>query len=46
MNFISLRADDAAMYEIRQYAQAMAKMTANIIPAAWAKFEEHGRVCP
>jgi thymidylate synthase (FAD) len=46
MNFISLRADDAAMYEIRQYAQAMAKMTAKVVPAAWAKFEENGRVCP
>ena len=46
MNFISLRADDAAMYEIRQYAQAMAKLTANVVPAAWAKFEENDRTCP
>jgi len=46
MNFISLRAADDAMYEIREYAQAMAKMTANVVPAAWAKFEENDRVCP
>ena len=46
MNFISLRADEAAMYEIRQYAQAMAKMTAKVVPAAWTKFEENGRICP
>ncbi len=46
MNFISLRATEDAMYEIRQYAQAMAKMTANVVPAAWAKFEENDRICP
>ena len=46
MNFISLRAAPDALYEIRVYAQAMAKITAGIVPATWRKFEEHGRVCP
>ena len=46
MNFISLRADENALYEIRVYAQAMAKIAANVVPVTWAKFEEHGRECP
>jgi thymidylate synthase (FAD) len=46
MNFISLRAANGALYEIRIYAQVMAKIVANIVPITWARFEEHGRVCP
>ena len=46
MNFISLRSADNALYEIRVYAQAMAKIVASLLPVAWDKFEEHGRVCP
>ena len=46
MNFISLRASEHALYEIRVYAQAIAKVVANIVPVAWSKFEEHGRICP
>jgi len=46
MNFVSLRADEHALYEIRVYAQAMAKMIAEVVPIAWAKFEEHGREVP
>lgn len=46
MNFISLRASPEALYEIRVYAQAMAKITAGIVPVTWTRFEDHGRVCP
>ena len=46
MNFISLRAAEDALYEIRTYAQSMAKIVANVVPVAWAKFEENGRVSP
>jgi thymidylate synthase (FAD) len=46
MNFISLRTADAAMYEIRCYANAMAKIVATVVPVAWRKFEENERICP
>ncbi len=46
MNFISLRAEESALYEIRVYAQALAKITATVVPVSWSKFEENGRVCP
>ena len=46
MNFISLRAEASALYEIRVYAEAIAKITATVVPVSWSKFEENGRVCP
>lgn len=46
MNFISLRADETALYEIRVYAQAMAKIAANIVPVSWQKFESNNRQTP
>ncbi len=46
MNFVSLRSAEDAMYEIRVFAQAMAKIVVNVVPVAWQKFEEHGRISP
>jgi thymidylate synthase (FAD) len=46
MNFVSLRNADAAMWEIRQYADAVERFFAERMPATHAAFEEYGRVAP
>lgn len=38
-NFISLRADEHAQYEIRVYAQAIAKIAEEKMPFSWQAFE-------
>ncbi len=40
-HFLKLRLDPHAQYEIRQYAQVMAKMAAAVAPMACEAFEEH-----
>lgn len=46
MNFISLRSADNAMYEIRQYSEAIEKMFADILPTTYEAFIEYGRQAP
>jgi thymidylate synthase (FAD) len=46
LNFISLRSDDNAMWEIRQYSQEIEKLIKPIVPVAYESFVTHGRVCP
>jgi len=40
-HFLRLRADAHAQYEIRVYAEAIAKMTADWVPLAYAAFEDY-----
>jgi thymidylate synthase (FAD) len=40
-NFLRLRADSHAQYEIRVYAEAMARIAADWVPFAWAAFEDY-----
>jgi len=46
MNFLSLRNDDRAQYEIKVYAEAIEEMAFEIAPVAMAAFVEHGRQAP
>jgi thymidylate synthase (FAD) len=46
MNFVSLRNADAAMWEIRQYADAVERFFAERMPVTHAAFVEYGRVAP
>lgn len=40
-NFLRLRLDSHAQYEIRVYAEAMARMVSEVAPICWAAFKEH-----
>ena len=40
-HFLRLRADSHAQYEIRVYAEAICKMVADWVPAAYAAFEDY-----
>jgi thymidylate synthase (FAD) len=42
MNFISLRADEHAQWEMQQYALALAEFFRRRMPWTWAAFLEHG----
>ena len=46
MNFIALRADEAAQREIQRYAEAVEKLFAAKMPVTYAAFVERGRVAP
>jgi thymidylate synthase (FAD) len=46
MNFISLRNADAAMWEIRQYGDAVERFFGELMPATHRAFTEYGRVAP
>jgi len=46
MNFMSLRNDDRAMYEIRKYAEAIEKVFAFHLPLTHEAFVANGRVAP
>jgi thymidylate synthase (FAD) len=46
MNFIALRNHEAAMWEIRQYAEAVEAFFASLMPMTYAAFLEFGRVAP
>jgi thymidylate synthase (FAD) len=41
LHFLRLRADAHAQYEIRVYAEAMCKIVADWVPAAWAAFSDY-----
>ena len=41
MHFSGLRLDEHAQYEIRVYAEAMAKITKDAFPIAWQAFEDY-----
>lgn len=46
MNFLSLRTDANAQYEIRQYAEEVEEFFREQMPATWSAWVEHGKVCP
>ena len=41
LGFLRLRADAHAQYEIRAYAEVMAQIVRDWVPAAWAAFEDY-----
>jgi thymidylate synthase (FAD) len=41
LHFLSLRADDHAQYEIREYAHAIARIVADWVPMTWEAFEDY-----
>ncbi len=41
LHFLRLRADDHAQYEIRVYAEAIAKLVADWVPATYTAFEDY-----
>lgn len=45
-NFLSLRNDQHAQREIRDYAEAVEQLAKTVCPVAFDVFEENGRVCP
>lgn len=45
-NFLSLRNDEHAQREIRDYAEAVEQLAKSVVPVAFEVFEENGRVCP
>jgi thymidylate synthase (FAD) len=46
LNFLALRNDDHAQWEIQMYAKALEDNFAAIMPNTWAAFEAAGRVAP
>jgi thymidylate synthase (FAD) len=46
MNFLSLRAAEAAQYEIRRYAEAIEPYFAELMPVTYEAFVAAGRVAP
>ena len=46
MNFLSLRMDETAMYEIRMYAEAMYQLWENVMPFTAEAFYDCGRISP
>jgi thymidylate synthase (FAD) len=45
-NFLSLRNDQHAQREIRDYAEAVEQLAKQVVPVAFEVFEQNGRVCP
>ena len=45
-NFLSLRTDERAMWEIRQYANSIEGMVKIVVPHAWNAWNENGRSNP
>lgn len=45
-NFISLRNDDRALLEIREYAKVIEHFVAQIVPIAYNSFISNGRIAP
>jgi thymidylate synthase (FAD) len=45
-NFLSLRTDERAMWEIRQYAGCIENMVKLVVPHAWGAWNENGRSNP
>lgn len=45
-NFMSLRSAENAQWEIQEYSRAIEEIVKNAVPAAFAAWEENGRVAP
>lgn len=45
-NFLSLRTDERAMWEIRQYAECIDSMVENVVPHVWRAWNDNGRSNP
>jgi thymidylate synthase (FAD) len=45
-NFLSLRTDERAMWEIRQYANAIEEMIKEVVPYTWEAWNKNGRSNP
>lgn len=43
-NFLSLRNDERALFEIREYAKVIEQFVAEVVPVAYAAFIDNGRV--
>lgn len=41
LHFLMLRTDSHAQFEIREYADAMARVVEKLFPATWASFKDH-----
>jgi hypothetical protein len=46
MNFLSLRTDVNAQYEIREFADAVEIFFQEQMPVTWSAWVECGKVCP
>jgi len=46
MKFLELRTSEHAMYEIREYANAVEHILTNLFPITMSKFIENGRIAP
>ncbi len=46
LNFVKLRSDETAMWEIRQYSQAIEAQIETVVPVAMECFENNGRKVP
>ena len=46
MNFLALRNDEHAQWEIRAYAKALEDSFSAVLPNVWASFDDNGRVAP
>lgn len=46
MNFISLRNEEHALHEIREYAKVVEKIFAKCMPLSYTAFTENGRIAP
>lgn len=46
MNFLELRTSEHAMFEIREYANAIEGMLTDLFPIAMTRFIENGRIAP
>ena len=46
MNFLSLRTDENAQYEIREFARAVEIFFMQQMPETWSAWNDCGRICP
>lgn len=46
MNFLSLRTDENAQYEIRQFANEVEELFREQMPVTWSAWVDCGKVCP
>lgn len=46
LNFLSLRNEETAQWEIQQYAKAIEELVKEIVPVTMKSFENNDRICP
>lgn len=46
LNFISLRSDETAMYEIREYSRAIETLISEVVPVSYKAFLKNGKKAP